>query len=89
MPGVDEGAHYKFEIRGADGSLRLKADPEALRAEHPPKTASEIFVSRYPWGDDDWMRARRRAPPPRGAGVDLRGPPALVALEPAPRATAR
>ncbi len=63
VPGVDEGAHYKFEIRGADGSLRLKADPEALRAEHPPKTASEIFVSRYPWGDDDWMRARRERLP--------------------------
>jgi 1,4-alpha-glucan branching enzyme len=58
VPGVDEGTHYKFEIRGRDGSLRLKADPEALRAEHPPKTASEVFVSRYAWGDDDWMLER-------------------------------
>ncbi len=63
VPGAEEGAHYKFEIRGADGSLRLKADPEALRAELPPKTASEIFVSRYPWGDDDWMRARAERRP--------------------------
>ena len=58
VPGVDEGARYKFEIRGGDGSLRLKADPEAQRAEHPPKTASETFVSRHEWEDEEWMAAR-------------------------------
>ena len=58
VPGVDEGARYKFEIRGGDGSLRLKADPEAQRAEHPPKTASEVFVSRHQWEDEEWMAAR-------------------------------
>jgi 1,4-alpha-glucan branching enzyme len=63
VPGVEEGSRYKFEIRGADGSLRLKADPEALRAEQPPKTASEVFVSRHPWEDGDWMRSRRERRP--------------------------
>ncbi len=63
VPGVEEGSRYKFEIRGADGSLRLKADPEALRAEHPPKTASEVFASRHAWRDGDWMAARREGRP--------------------------
>ena len=63
VPGVAVGSRYKFEIRGADGSLRLKADPEALAAEHPPKTASEVFASAFPWQDDDWMRARRERLP--------------------------
>jgi 1,4-alpha-glucan branching enzyme len=63
VPAVAEGTRYKFEIRGADGSLRLKADPEAMAAEHPPKTASEVFTSNHLWEDDDWMRSRREARP--------------------------
>jgi 1,4-alpha-glucan branching enzyme len=62
VPGVEAGSHYKFEIRGADGSLRLKADPVALAAEVPPKTASVVAQSRHSWADGDWMarRAQRR-----------------------------
>ena len=63
VPAVAEGSRYKFEIRGADGSLRLKADPEATAAEHPPKTASEVFTSGHLWEDDDWMRSRRERSP--------------------------
>ena len=38
LPGVEPGSRYKYEIRGADGSLRLKADPMAQAAEQPPRT---------------------------------------------------
>ena len=43
LPGVRAGAHYKYEIRAADGQmLPLKADPYALRSELRPATASIV-----------------------------------------------
>jgi 1,4-alpha-glucan branching enzyme len=45
LPGIGEGATYKYEILGADGTLLpLKADPYAFRAEPPPATASIVAV---------------------------------------------
>ena len=38
VPGVQDGAKYKFEVRTQDGRLRLKADPVAFAAEVPPRT---------------------------------------------------
>jgi 1,4-alpha-glucan branching enzyme len=63
LPGVEEGARYKFEVRGADGVTRLKADPVAFAAEEPPKTASVVFRSRYRWRDAEWLEARAAASP--------------------------
>jgi 1,4-alpha-glucan branching enzyme len=60
VPGVGQGARYKFEILGVDGRLRLKADPWAFACEHPPGTASVVFGSSYEWGDDDWIERRAR-----------------------------
>ena len=58
VPGVGPGAHYKYEIRGADGGLRLKADPMATAAEMPPRTASTVFESQHPWRDGAWIESR-------------------------------
>jgi 1,4-alpha-glucan branching enzyme len=63
VPDASEGDAYKFEVHGADGQLRLKADPFAFHAEVPPKTASRIYRSGYEWGDDAW-RERRAARDP-------------------------
>ncbi len=42
-PGIGEGAVYKFEIVGADGTLQpLKADPFGFAAELRPSTASVV-----------------------------------------------
>src|SRR3990172_2106802 len=62
LPGLCEGEIYKYEIRSREtGALLLKADPHALRYEHPPRTGSIVCdIDRYSWGDDGWM-ARRRA----------------------------
>ncbi len=61
LPHIREGEPYKFEILPSTGDAPLlKADPYALFAELPPKTAS--ITSRfdgYRWRDDDWMSARR------------------------------
>ena len=63
VPEASEGDGYKFEVHGADGQLRLKADPFAFYAEVPPKTASKIYKSRYEWSDSAWLERRRDAQP--------------------------
>jgi 1,4-alpha-glucan branching enzyme len=58
IPGAAEGARYKFDICGPDGSWRRKADPMAALAEKSPGTASVITASRYEWGDAGWLAER-------------------------------
>jgi 1,4-alpha-glucan branching enzyme len=65
VPGVAVGTRYKFEIIGADGSLRLRADPMARRAEVPPSNASIVTESTHDWNDGDWLTARSAADPVR------------------------
>jgi 1,4-alpha-glucan branching enzyme len=66
VPGIGAGELYKFEIVGADGKLRLKADPLAFSMQVRPETASRVWdPSVYPWTDDDWMRQRARRDPYR------------------------
>ena len=60
VPGVGEGAAYKYEIRGADDQVRAKADPLARRTESPPRTASVVTESAYEWGDSEWLEQRAR-----------------------------
>jgi len=59
IPGIGQGELYKFEILGADGKLRLKADPFAFAMQVRPETASRVWDSSvYPWTDADWMQQR-------------------------------
>jgi 1,4-alpha-glucan branching enzyme len=58
VPDVGPGDVYKYEIRVRDGSVQLRADPFAFRAEEPPGTASIVFRSRHHWRDDDWLERR-------------------------------
>ncbi|MEC3863019.1 1,4-alpha-glucan branching protein GlgB [Mesobacterium sp. TK19101] len=62
LPGVGDGATYKYEILGADGGLHMKADPVGFGAQHPPETASMVRDIRgYGWSDGDWMTTRQVA----------------------------
>jgi len=63
VPGVELGAHYKLEVRGADGRTSLRADPLAFAAERPPGTASIVFRSEHTWHDDAWLERRAAADP--------------------------
>jgi 1,4-alpha-glucan branching enzyme len=59
LPGVTEGAHYKFEIRTPRGALLLKADPFGFFSQHGKETSSMVYnLERYKWSDRDWMKAR-------------------------------
>ncbi|MGW3451845.1 1,4-alpha-glucan branching enzyme, partial [Streptomyces sp. NPDC001076] len=62
LPGVGEGARYKFEITSRYGGRFLKADPMARRTEVPPATASIVTVSRHEWADAEWMAHRGDVP---------------------------
>ncbi|GAB2472925.1 1,4-alpha-glucan branching protein GlgB [Xylanimonas ulmi] len=66
VPGVGEGARYKYEILGADGHWRAKADPMAKGTEVPPATASVVVHSTHEWDDLDWMTARATRDPHSG-----------------------
>ncbi|MGE3835009.1 MAG: 1,4-alpha-glucan branching protein GlgB [Acidimicrobiia bacterium] len=66
VPGVGDGARYKFELLTAAGQLRVKADPMARAAEAAPGTASVVTSSAHVWADDAWLEARRRRDPLAG-----------------------
>lgn len=59
IPGVGEGAHYKFELRDCHGTVRVKSDPFAFFGQHGVATASLVFdLDRYQWNDEAWMAER-------------------------------
>ncbi|MFF2670464.1 1,4-alpha-glucan branching enzyme [Streptomyces niveus] len=62
VPGVGEGALYKFDITRPDGSHTLRADPMARRTEVPPSTASIVTESHHVWHDEEWMAHRGDLP---------------------------
>ncbi|PVC81204.1 1,4-alpha-glucan branching enzyme [Streptomyces sp. CS131] len=62
LPGVGEGALYKFDICRPDGSHTVRADPMARRTEVPPATASIVTAKHHEWQDADWMAHRGDRP---------------------------
>jgi len=61
LPGIKQGAHYKFEIRSQTGRVLLKSDPFAFFNQHGKSTASMVYdLERYAWNDAAWMEARRK-----------------------------
>src|SRR6266404_2121889 len=61
VPGVAEGAHYKFEIRNLHGKIGLKTDPYGFFFEVPPKNAAIVWNNRkFEWTDELWLAQRRQ-----------------------------
>jgi 1,4-alpha-glucan branching enzyme len=59
VPGVSEGALYKYELEGADGAVYLKADPLAFKMEQWPGDAAIVAsLDGHAWSDSAWMEAR-------------------------------
>jgi 1,4-alpha-glucan branching enzyme len=59
IPGIGEGANYKYSIISTSGSEQQKSDPYAFYAEMPPKSASVVWsLGNYKWGDAEWMKSR-------------------------------
>ncbi|MFJ3925794.1 1,4-alpha-glucan branching enzyme [Streptomyces sp. NPDC090022] len=62
VPGIGEGALYKYDIARPDGSHTVRADPMARRTEVPPATASIVTASHHVWQDEEWMAGRGARP---------------------------
>lgn len=61
VPGVWDGALYKFCITTQRGETLFKADPFANYAERRPGNASRVTdISHLKWTDSAWMEARRQ-----------------------------
>ncbi len=60
VPGVTEGARYKYRIDGPGGRYKVdKADPYGFAAEIRPQTASRVArLEGYAWGDKAWLTER-------------------------------
>ncbi|MBI5202403.1 MAG: 1,4-alpha-glucan branching protein GlgB [Elusimicrobia bacterium] len=65
VPGVAQGAAYKYEIQPRHGGPAVqKVDPFAFYAEVPPKSASIVWgIEGYNWRDGDWMKRRAESDP--------------------------
>ncbi|MGL4172759.1 MAG: 1,4-alpha-glucan branching protein GlgB [Actinomycetota bacterium] len=67
VPNLPVGTRYKFDVIGADGVHRSKADPMAKAAQAPAETASVVTTTgTYTWRDDTWLRDRAETNPHTG-----------------------
>jgi 1,4-alpha-glucan branching enzyme len=59
IAGLDKGTMYKFHIESTQLGYHIeKADPVALFAEQPPKTASVVWDLDYTWNDAAFLKTR-------------------------------
>jgi 1,4-alpha-glucan branching enzyme len=66
IPGVGQGAHYKFEIRDVHGCLKLNTDPFGFFFEVAPKQAAIVWdTKKFKWTDAAWLKKRRERDPLR------------------------
>lgn len=56
---IHKGEVYKYAIHSNTGDYLEKADPFALFAEVPPKTASIVWETNYTWKDKKWLEKRK------------------------------
>jgi 1,4-alpha-glucan branching enzyme len=66
IPGVGQGAHYKFEIRDAHGNIKLNTDPFGFFFEVAPKQAAIVWETKgFKWTDAAWLKKRAERDPLR------------------------
>lgn len=64
VPGLEEGATYKYSITARNGGALEKADPYGFHSEIRPSNASKVYnLDRYQWGDEAWLQKRQQTNP--------------------------
>src|SRR5437660_10006588 len=64
VPGVAEGAHYKYEIRNLRGHIVMKTDPFGFFFAAPPKSNAIVWNNRkFAWTDEKWLAQRPEQDP--------------------------
>jgi 1,4-alpha-glucan branching enzyme len=63
IPGIGDGALYKFEVRNRhSGNILVKTDPYGVSFEVRPGTAARVTApSTHGWGDNGWLQRRGSA----------------------------
>lgn len=60
IPGVREGAVYKYELKLKGNIIKFKADPYGFGAEVRPATASVVRnITGFKWTDSEWVENRK------------------------------
>ena len=69
IPGIEEGALYKYCITTYNDKLLYKADPYGNYAELRPGNASRVtdLAKPYRWGDSAWLTKRQTFDPAKDA----------------------
>ena len=60
VPGIEEGAAYKYEIRTHNGDIFMKSDPYAAKNELAPSDVSVIADIQYKFKDGKWIKGREK-----------------------------
>lgn len=64
IPGVEENAIYKYEIKLPGEVTFMKADPYGYGSELRPDTASIVYdLNKYQWNDSKWIQERKKKKP--------------------------
>ncbi|MCF8107050.1 MAG: 1,4-alpha-glucan branching protein GlgB [Desulfohalobiaceae bacterium] len=59
IPGVEQGALYKYHIRSSQAGYRVdKTDPFAKHVHSPMEMESVVWDLEYEWEDREWMQKR-------------------------------
>ncbi len=62
IPGLKEGALYKYAVKSRTNHITMKTDPYAFMTELRPGNASVVkLLKGYKWGDKEWMKSRKKS----------------------------
>ncbi|MCC6997179.1 MAG: 1,4-alpha-glucan branching protein GlgB [Deltaproteobacteria bacterium] len=70
LPGVGQGARYRYALRTPSGEVVEKIDPVACHHSQAPLHESIVWNLDYTWGDQAWTGARQ--------GIDARRAPLSI-----------
>ncbi len=60
VPGISNGEIYKYAIETNQGEKLEKCDLYAFAWETPPQNATRVQALDYTWGDDKWLKKRKK-----------------------------
>ena len=61
IPGLKEYEAYKYAVKGADGTVRMKADPYGFHTELRPATASRLYdIGSFHWSDGAFREKQKK-----------------------------
>ncbi len=64
IPGIENGALYKYAVTTKGGATIFKADPYGCFSQKRPDNASVVFdIDNFKWSDGKWISAREKNDP--------------------------